>query len=460
MNKIPKISVYMPNYNYIEFIDQAIKSVINQNLNNWELLIIQDGNIDNSEKIIKKYTKYFPDKIKVYRNKKRKGLQYCANLALKKSRGKYIIRLDPDDYLDESALLLMSSLLDKKKSVNLIYPDFFYVDKDSNILDIEKRKKIGVEDIALDLPAHGACTMIRKNKLIKLGGYNEKFKAQDGYDIWYKFFDKKNFYNISTPLFFYRQHNLSITKNENVILRERKKIKNYHFKRKDKNYKILFIVGAKKDTENIKNVLFKKIKNQFLIDFTLDQLKNLKIKHKIIVNTDNKKTVDYIKKMKNNNFISIMRNKKLIETENLKLEEIINESISYSVDKNYFIPDIAVYLNSNAPLKNINEIMEGVHTLILHNFDKVISVYEDFDLHYMHSKNGLEALAKRRHSELRIEREALFVDNRAFSVYWTKLVSKKTNILKSKIGHVIMPRNSSYNIRTKDDLMLIKQLLK
>ena len=460
MSKIPKVSVYMPNYNYFKFIDQAIKSVIRQNFNDWELLIIQDGNIDFSEKIIKKYNKNYPNKIKIYRNKTRKGLQYCANLALKKSRGKYIIRLDPDDYLDESALLLMSSLLDKKKSVNLIYPDFFYVDKNSNILDLEKRKKIGIEDNALDLPAHGACTMIRKNILIKLGGYNEKFKAQDGYDIWYKFSDKKNFYNISTPLFFYRQHNLSITKNESKILRERKRIKDFHFKRKDKDHKILFIIGAKKDTENLKNVLFKKIKNKFLIDYTIDQLKKLKTKHKIIVNTDNKRTISYIKKLKNKNFIPIMRNKKLIKTENLKLEPIINESILYSKENNDFNPDIAVYLNSNAPLKSIKEIMEGVHTLILHNFDKVISVYEDFDLHYIHSKNGLEALAKRQHSELRIEREALFVDNRAFSFYRTKLLGKKTNILKSKVGHVVMPRNSSYNIRTKDDLMLIKQLLK
>ena len=57
MNKIPKISVYMPNYNYFEFIDEAIKSVISQNYDNWELLIIQDGNIDHSDKIIKSYIK-------------------------------------------------------------------------------------------------------------------------------------------------------------------------------------------------------------------------------------------------------------------------------------------------------------------------------------------------------------------------------------------------------------------
>ena len=73
------------------------------------------------------------------------------------------------------------------------------------------------------MPAHGACTMIRKSTLVKLGGYNEKFKAQDGYDIWYKLLDKKKFYNISTPLFFYRQHKLSITKCK------------HYFKMKEKN---------------------------------------------------------------------------------------------------------------------------------------------------------------------------------------------------------------------------------
>lgn len=460
MNKIPKISVYMPNYNYFEFIDEAIKSVISQNYDNWELLIIQDGNIDHSDKIIKSHIKNYPDKIRIFRNKVRKGLQYCANLALKKSKGKYIIRLDPDDYFDESALLLMSTLLDQKKSVNLIYPDFFYIDKESNILDLEKRKKIGIEDVALDLPAHGACTMIRKSKLINLGGYNEKFKAQDGYDIWYKFFNKKNFYNISTPLFFYRQHNLSITKNENIILNERKKIRDFHFKKKNKDYKILFVIGAKKDTHNIKNILFKKINKKYLIDFTIEQLNNLKIKHKIIVNSDNKKIVNYIKIFKNKNLVSKIRSKKLTNLQNVNLEDVMKESNIYCLEKYNFDSDIVVYLNANFPLKNINEIMEGIHTLTLHNFDKVISVYEDFDLHFIHSKTGLEALAKRRHAELRIEREALFVDNRAFSVCWSKFLSYKKNISKLKIGHVVMPRDSSYNIRSKDDLQVIKHLLK
>ena len=150
---------------------------------------------------------------------------------------------------------------------------------------------------------------------------------------------------------------------------------------------------------------------------------------------------------------------KFNDTPNFNFEEIIKESIIYCNEKHKFESDIVVYLNINAPLKNIKEIMEGVHTLILHNFDKVISVYEDFDLHFIHSQSGLEPLAKRRHAELRIEREALFVDNRAFSVYWTKLLFKSKNISKLKIGHVVMNRNMSYNIRSNDDLKLVKYLL-
>ena len=65
MKNYPKVSVYMPNYNYYEFIEQAITSVVKQNCNHWELLIIQDGNIDKSDNIVKKYTKILPNQIRV-----------------------------------------------------------------------------------------------------------------------------------------------------------------------------------------------------------------------------------------------------------------------------------------------------------------------------------------------------------------------------------------------------------
>ena len=197
--------------------------------------------------------------------------------------------------------------------------------------------------------------------------------------------------------------------------------------------KIFVITGKNSFSKSGANKLFKFINKN-----------NIKIKQSIEINNIRYKSIILGKEGRT---IKMIR-----KSSQEEIEDILNKKIHLYIE--------VVYLNANFPLKNINEIMEGIHTLTLHNFDKVISVYEDFDLHFVHSKTGLEALAKRRHAELRIEREALFVDNRAFSVCWSKLLSDKKNILKSKIGHVVMPRDSSYNIRSKDDLQLIKHLLK
>ena len=79
----PKVSVYIPNHNYSNYLSQAIDSVVDQNYDNWELIIILDAPIDDSHSLIKSYQEKLGDKIRIFENKKKKGLQYCANLAIK-----------------------------------------------------------------------------------------------------------------------------------------------------------------------------------------------------------------------------------------------------------------------------------------------------------------------------------------------------------------------------------------
>ena len=446
----------MPNYNYEEYITQSIESVINQSYSNWELIIILDGVIDKSKSIAIKFQKLYPEKISIIENKKKKGLQTNANLALKKARGKYFIRLDPDDYLNESALLVMTNFLEKNPDTSIVYPDYFYIDKMSNILDVDVRKKIGKDVNVLDLPAHGACTMMRTSIIKKIGGYSKKFTAQDGYDIWYKIIDKYGIHNISTPLFYYRQHTLSLTRKESRILEQRQKIKKHYASKKGKNCKLLFIIGAKNKNQKLNNIVFKKINNIPLIDYTLNEISKFKKNSLAILNTDDEKVLKYLIK-RNDKRIYLHKRPEYLNEDHVITDDIIKNSIQ-EIDKNNLNYDIVIYLNVNSPFKKYENICEGIDTLILHNFEKVISVYEDFDLHYAHKINGLEPISRRRHSELRIEREALYVDNRAFFITWAKQIKNLSNL--DNIGHVIMKRQHSVNIREKMDLIIANKISK
>ena len=112
MKTNPAITVYITNYNYGRFIEKAVNSVLSQTFKNYELIIIDDGSSDGSRKIIEKYKKN--NKIKII-YQKNKGLNFSNNVALKLSRGKYIIRLDSDDWLDIHALEILYKSIKKKR---------------------------------------------------------------------------------------------------------------------------------------------------------------------------------------------------------------------------------------------------------------------------------------------------------------------------------------------------------
>ena len=184
---MPKISVYIPTYNYGRFLDTAIQSVLKQTLDDWELIVIDDGSTDDTPEILTTYRTH--PKIRILRQENR-GLNVTNNVALRIARGEYLLRLDADDFLDENILLVLSHVLDTKPEVGLVYPDYYRVDEQGEIIEIVRRKKIGEEVDLLDLPAHGACTMIRKEVLVEIGGYFEEFDRQDGYGMWLKFIEK------------------------------------------------------------------------------------------------------------------------------------------------------------------------------------------------------------------------------------------------------------------------------
>ena len=229
INNKTLISVYLLNYNYAKYIEKSIKSVLNQTFKNFELIIIDDGSTDNSKKLIAKYSEH--PKIRII-YQKNKGLISSSNIAIKASLGEFIIRLDADDYFDKNALSILYSEIKKDKNIGIVYPNFYEVDENSNIIsvvrkDLSKGKKIK------DNPGHGACCLIRKNFLLSENLYDEKFDRQDGYNLWYKFYQKYKIKYVELPLFYYRQHKNNLTKNSSDLLKTRSKIIN-NFYRKEK----------------------------------------------------------------------------------------------------------------------------------------------------------------------------------------------------------------------------------
>lgn len=108
-----KVSILIPVYNVEEYLDQCLRSVINQTYENIEVIIVNDGSTDNSLSLIQKFVKT-DRRLKVI-NQNNKGVSNARNVALKESTGEFIFYLDPDDYLTENCI---NDLVEKIKLDN------------------------------------------------------------------------------------------------------------------------------------------------------------------------------------------------------------------------------------------------------------------------------------------------------------------------------------------------------
>mgnify|MGYP003306991326 CR=1 FL=1 len=139
-----------------------------------------------------------------------------CNTALRVARGKYILRLDADDWLDRNAIEIMHLKIEKNKDVELLFSDYYEVDENGKVLHTIRRHDFRRVKL-YDQPAHGACTLFKRKTLLLNGGYDENFNAQDGVDIWLRFREKFKIMNLNIPLFYYRKHGSSLSDKKSKI---------------------------------------------------------------------------------------------------------------------------------------------------------------------------------------------------------------------------------------------------
>ena len=112
-----KISVIVPVYNTEKYLEKCLDSLVNQTMNNIEIIVVNDGSIDHSEDIIKKYEEKYKNMIKYYK-KENGGLSSARNYGISKAKGKYITFVDSDDYLDINLFSKLEKYI--QKDIDLI----------------------------------------------------------------------------------------------------------------------------------------------------------------------------------------------------------------------------------------------------------------------------------------------------------------------------------------------------
>lgn len=175
------VSIIMPCFNSGRFIEESIRSVINQSYISWELLVCDDGSDDNSKQIVKSFMS-LDSRIKLVENRYSKGASGARNSCLDEAQGRYIAFLDSDDiWLPEKLLKQLSFMINNNYSFAYTYYETMSVQgeikslcKSPNSVDFKKMticNFIGCLTVMYDSHLIGKC-------------YQPEIRKRNDYALW------------------------------------------------------------------------------------------------------------------------------------------------------------------------------------------------------------------------------------------------------------------------------------
>jgi len=182
-NGNPLVSIIIPNYNHARYLGDAIRSVLNQDYSNFEIIVVDDGSTDNSREVAEQ----FGDKIH-YIYQENAGLSAARNTGVRTSTGSLIGVLDADDMYEPKFLDTLVGALTSDSEVDGVYCGYQFVDENNKLLpQIENRTAPSGElyDALLDgnffVPES---IFLRRYVYDNVGLFDESLRACEDWDVW------------------------------------------------------------------------------------------------------------------------------------------------------------------------------------------------------------------------------------------------------------------------------------
>lgn len=316
-----KISVIVPVYNTGKYIEKCLDSLVNQTLKDIEIIIVNDGSTDNSEKIIKNYLKNYPDMI-IYLKKKNGGQGSARNLAFKYVTGKYIGFIDSDDFIDKNMYENMYNTAIKTNSDIVICDgcDYYEENNREKYFNLNLNVSPTIQEAFIKSVPSVVNKIYKKELIIN---NNLKFVEKIWYeDLPFSLFlitKAKKISYINQPFYYYfhrkrsTMHNKNIEKNLDIIkafeILKKYLIKENKFDKLKEEFNYLLLTEVyiatitriirtrtlKSDKKNIINELKTYIKNNNILNFKNNKyFNNLSRNQKIIYNLIAKKHYNLI----------------------------------------------------------------------------------------------------------------------------------------------------------------------
>lgn len=213
----PYVSILLPVYNGREFLDQALKSLVNQTWTDFELLAIDDGSTDDSLPLLERWAAQ-DKRIRVIRNSEPHGLPHALNRGLREAQGQYIARADQDDIHRPERLAKEIAWLEAHSKIMIIgtaYQPFSSHDKRSPLKHPSASPMIAWKMLSASAFCHPS-VMFRRSVYQELDGY--PVTGAEDFAYFSKIVRRWPATNLSEVFIDYREHatNYSITKKEAI----------------------------------------------------------------------------------------------------------------------------------------------------------------------------------------------------------------------------------------------------
>jgi len=366
------VSIIITNYNYGKFIHRCLRSCINQSIheNSYEIIVVDDNSNDDSVKIIQEYKEFLPNLVFI-KNQKNLGVARSANIAIKKSKAKYVVRIDSDDYVNTEFLSILSCYMSEHPRTLGVSCDYYLIGENKN-----KTKIMSCKDNPISCGI-----MYDRSKLLKLGLYNPSFRHREEEELRQRLGKKYDIHYLNFPLYRYQLHKKNKTKSKDYKKKFNSKIYNIKFKNNKKitekiklfTRNIVAIIPARSGSKRLKNKNMYSVWGKPMIYWTIFEAKKSSYINKIFVSSDSDKVLSFAKKLK---VKTIKRPLELSGDKTIKMDAV-NHAIKTISNKTK--PTLVVSLQANSPTITKNDIDRCIEHLLKNNNNEVISVNKDFN---------------------------------------------------------------------------------
>jgi len=214
----PEISIVIPAYNHARYVEQAIKSVLGQTFQDWELIVIDDGSTDDTGKVIDACA-YHP-RVTICHQRNR-GLSPTLNKGLEMARGRYFNFLPSDDFFHPDKLASQIEFIKTSGELAAVFCDQTPVDSEGDpvegdaIASWSEVKYTAADEILPKLfernfiPAPSA--LINTQVLRNVGGFDESLTYTQDYDLWIRILPGNEIHWLHKKLLYYRWHGENLT---------------------------------------------------------------------------------------------------------------------------------------------------------------------------------------------------------------------------------------------------------